>query len=427
MLIKKIKLSNFKCFDEVEVDLNDFNVLVGANASGKSNFLQAFKFLNDIQEYGLENAVSLQGGGDYLKNFNSEKNLVSLSFEILPLKNLFFFEGGRTPMHAIVLQKREITYEINLEVKDDKYRVINESLKIIGDIKEIEITKEILRESSSTLYDFVFECINSNGQIKVLTSEPKEIKLTKDNSISITPNMLSYLLNSKNEADLREKIPSHKSLLDYYNYPLKNIFSLQMYRFDNRIFRNASSVFGKAELEENGENIAIVIKKILENDEEKRRFINVVRDILPFILDFEVEEIYNRSLIFKALEVYHKKYVPSMLLSDGTITIIIMIVALFFEKKQMAIFEEPEHGIHPALIAKLMNLFYEASHDKQILITTHNPEVVKHTQLKDLLLISRKENGSSTIVRPNNSQAVHTFLDNELGIDEIFTQNLLDV
>lgn len=37
MQIKKIKVSNFKSFDEVEIELGRFNVLIGANASGKSN------------------------------------------------------------------------------------------------------------------------------------------------------------------------------------------------------------------------------------------------------------------------------------------------------------------------------------------------------------------------------------------------------
>lgn len=49
MAIKKIKIANFKSFKDVEVELGRFNVLIGANASGKSNFVQVFKFLRDIK------------------------------------------------------------------------------------------------------------------------------------------------------------------------------------------------------------------------------------------------------------------------------------------------------------------------------------------------------------------------------------------
>lgn len=82
MLIKKIRLKNFKNFKDAELELGDMNVLVGANASGKSNFLQALKFLKDIQEHGLENAISLQGGMEYLRNVNcGEEEAVEIEID----------------------------------------------------------------------------------------------------------------------------------------------------------------------------------------------------------------------------------------------------------------------------------------------------------------------------------------------------------
>ena len=44
MAIKSIRVKNFKSFKDVEVHLGNFNVLIGANASGKSNFIQVIKF-----------------------------------------------------------------------------------------------------------------------------------------------------------------------------------------------------------------------------------------------------------------------------------------------------------------------------------------------------------------------------------------------
>src|SRR3972149_11404679 len=70
MTIKTIKVKNFKSFKELQVDLGKFNVLIGANASGKSNFVQVFKFLRDIESHGLDNAISLQGGPEYLTSLN---------------------------------------------------------------------------------------------------------------------------------------------------------------------------------------------------------------------------------------------------------------------------------------------------------------------------------------------------------------------
>ncbi len=70
MAIKNIKIANFKSFKNLEVEFGRFNVLIGGNASGKSNFVQIFKFLRDIIDYGLDNAISMQGGIEYLRNIN---------------------------------------------------------------------------------------------------------------------------------------------------------------------------------------------------------------------------------------------------------------------------------------------------------------------------------------------------------------------
>lgn len=70
MGIKKIKVSNFKSFKDLEVELDQFNVFIGANAAGKSSFVQIFDFIRDIIQSGLRNAVSMQGGVEYLRNIN---------------------------------------------------------------------------------------------------------------------------------------------------------------------------------------------------------------------------------------------------------------------------------------------------------------------------------------------------------------------
>ena len=60
MKISNIEIKNFKSFKDVSAKLNDFNVVVGASASGKSNFIEAFKFLKDICE-DFENGIYSQG------------------------------------------------------------------------------------------------------------------------------------------------------------------------------------------------------------------------------------------------------------------------------------------------------------------------------------------------------------------------------
>lgn len=88
--------------------------------------------------------------------------------------------------------------------------------------------------------------------------------------------------------------------------------------------------------------------------------------------------------------------------------------------------EEPERNIHPYLISKVIEMMKDASSKKQITITTHNPEIVKYAGLKNILIVSREKSGFSTIYRPEEKKEVKTFLENEMGIEELYIQNLLE-
>jgi len=75
MLISRIELKNWRNFRSVDVELNERAFVVGPNASGKSNFLDVFKFLRDIakQGGGLQKAVSDRGGISKLRCLAARK------------------------------------------------------------------------------------------------------------------------------------------------------------------------------------------------------------------------------------------------------------------------------------------------------------------------------------------------------------------
>jgi len=89
------------------------------------------------------------------------------------------------------------------------------------------------------------------------------------------------------------------------------------------------------------------------------------------------------------------------------------------------VIEEPERNIHPYLISRLVEMLKDAARNKQIIITTHNPEMVKNANIDDILLISRDAEGFSRISRPASKQEIQDFLESEIGIEELFIQNLL--
>lgn len=233
---------------------------------------------------------------------------------------------------------------------------------------------------------------------------------------------------------LEEKLPPKTLLLQT---PLlfiptlavgKGFGEISVYDFDPKLPKRAVPITGKAELEEDGSNLALILENILENKERKRKFSNLIRDLLPFVEKVDTEKFADKSLLFKLRESYFKdEYLPASLISDGTINITALIIALYFDKKPLSIIEEPERNIHPHLISKIISMMKEASKDKQIIVTTHNPEVIRHAGVENIFLVSRDKEGFSIISRPADKDEVKTFLKNEIGIEELFIQDLLGV
>ena len=419
MSIKRIEVKNFKSFKELKIDLGKFNVVIGANASGKSNFVRIFEFLRDITSSGLDNAISMQGGVEYLRNMNIG---ASEPLSIKAVSDKEFRWGLETKAGLTGMKTYKTTYEFTLRFnkRGSGFRIVKDELiqkckffRLERKGKKI-VEKEILGEGEILIS-------RSNGRINIDLNIPPKLSLKKED---IFPPFLR-----------EEELPKHTLLLEYFFIPplipLKGIFSeISIYDFDPKLPKKATPITGKAELEEDGSNLSIILKNITGDREKRRKLFNLVKDLLPFVEDVDVEKFADKSLLFKLKESYFKtQYLPASLISDGTINMTALIVALYFEEKPFVIIEEPERNIHPSLISKVVEMMKDASQTqkKQVVVTTHNPEFVKYAGLENLLLVSRDEDGFSTISRPADKEEVKTFLKNDIGIEELYIQNLLEV
>lgn len=86
MNITHIRLRNWRNFLTVDVPLADTAYMLGANASGKSNFLDVFRFLRDISKReggGLQKAVLDRGGMSKLRCLHARRPQVSIEVNIV--------------------------------------------------------------------------------------------------------------------------------------------------------------------------------------------------------------------------------------------------------------------------------------------------------------------------------------------------------
>ena len=83
-----IEIQGYKSIKEQRIDFKKINILIGANGSGKSNFLSFFEFLKNLYQQNLQEYVALRGGVDkFLHNGRKITNEISFKVEFDNSKN----------------------------------------------------------------------------------------------------------------------------------------------------------------------------------------------------------------------------------------------------------------------------------------------------------------------------------------------------
>jgi predicted ATPase len=115
-------------------------------------------------------------------------------------------------------------------------------------------------------------------------------------------------------------------------------------------------------------------------------------------------------------------------LSDGTLRTCEIILELLSLNRSVLWIEEPESGIHPGLLDELLGVIESYSRDRQVVMATHSPYVVRRCDPADIRLVERV--GDSTRVRGlavHEVERVEAYLNDEGSLDEyIFATTELD-
>ena len=123
MRLTQLRARNFKSFRDISVDVRPLNVILGANASGKSNLLSLITFLRNIAHEGLEDAISMESGSlSLLQNIRSEAG-----------RDAHIGFTARLPDEWVAASAREpkLTYDL---------RVSGSPLTITSETAELEVT-----------------------------------------------------------------------------------------------------------------------------------------------------------------------------------------------------------------------------------------------------------------------------------------------
>lgn len=432
MAIRRLKVSNFRSFNELDVELGDFNVLIGANASGKSNFVEIFRFLRDIRKEGLRDAIALQGGSRYVRNLliGSTKPLSIDVTDMLGVELIVLPTHEEEKRHHVRVNEMNYGFSLNLPTNGrgahadnwsiERDRIVRDfsvyscgsckengasAEKLIGTLefsawREDDVLNRLYRGDSSLI-----NLINQKEGVGNFDSDwfPKE-------SLLLESRLFTYLLTGA------------------IGPPFSTIRDPGIFRTDTRASRQTQPMRASATLTESASNLAPILDRILSDGAQRKTFLNLVRYLLPFISDVGIENLTDESSLLYVKETFtDETQLYAGLQSEGTIAAIALVVALYFEENPLLIFEDPDRGMHPKLMFRMVEMMKEVSKEKQIIVTTHHPEMVRYAGVENLLLVSRDEDGFSQISRPADKTMVKRFLGNDIGIDQLYVDDLLEV
>jgi predicted ATPase len=372
--ISRIQIQNLLSYgpEAPAIDLESLNVLIGPNACGKSNLIEAIDLLRACPK-DLTVPFRESGGIKEWLWKGAGNSLPSIKIETVVRHDLI----SKPLRHRIELS----------ENRGGRLKVLDEAL---------EETEK--REPSDSDVRVAYRYQRGNPVIGVLTDP--------DENGGPSPILKQKKLHGEHLFD-NQSILSQKKDIDHY--PAITWLGMEYDQID--IFREWSlgrhaparmpqpTDLPVGSLEENGRNLGLVFNSLFNQPELKSIILEKLREFNPFITDFRPEIYGNNLQIF-----LHEEGVgpiPATRLSDGTLRFLFLLAILLNpDPPSLTCIEEPELGMHPDMMPVIADLLVDASQRTQLIVTTHSVGLVDAlSETPEAVMVCEKEEGQTNIQR----------------------------
>ncbi len=341
--LRQVQIKNYKNLGRVVVDLEPFTVLVGPNGAGKSNFVDALAFVGESLSHSPGRALKSRGGSRIVSQWEREGSF--------GMRLLLGLAGESTA-----------DYAIEIEWDQEEYRIAREHC----------VVWERERESAA------FEVVR--GQFV------REISGVR---AQISQDRLALLTASATE--------EFRPVYDF-------LTTMRFYDIDPEPLGLLQTADSGESLEADGSNAAAVLKKIEEQEPDRYQRVCELLGLATGGIQ-KVRTVEERERI--ALE-FHQDIglqTPGMFygweMSEGTLRLLALLLAVYQPAKSSLIaIEEPEATVHPAMAEAVLQILLDASQDRQILITTHSPDILDAKELSDEQVRTVTAHRGHTVVAP---------------------------
>ncbi|NJD53119.1 MAG: recombinase RecF [Candidatus Methanoperedens sp.] len=433
--LKKVFIKNFKSLHDCEIDIGKMNVVVGANASGKSNLIEAFRLLKKI--YADKESFPFLEWWGY-------DNVVWQRKEELPIIIGLLFD----------IEGYDVYFETSFTGVGQKFQILREVLDIKGYVKFEKEGEWLLIIHDTDFIETIIRNLNGYksmhggfyGAKKTLKKEKNQLIKEKKIRVDIEQRLFDSIRNMSWEGRrLTEKKTLNLYMISHIVAPRRfgkdekseSITTLcpviydkeDGYHLEGPLFSYASTTilstlskqlilyplnirlmkvpqpFRREEIpKEDGSNIASVYHTIyLKEGKIPEEIYNPFSMIFPKI-DVRPHITDDGRVMIKFFEDGFELLPPNT--SDGFYKLLALLIAIYL-KPPLLIVDEIENSLHPSTLELILDTIKIG--DTQAIITTHSPVVVDMTELNNIILVEI-EQGESKFKRIKDPDKIREFL-----------------
>lgn len=334
--LENIELSGFKSIKSMDLKLNDLNVLIGANGSGKSNFISFFRLMSSINRKNLAHYSAYYGGAERFLHFGSKVT------EQIDIKLKLYCNFYQVTLRANQLDKFIFEKEICYFDKGyfDKERYDNKA--------------------------------HQYKTIQLSSADPFESGLPNPNKLTIDGHIARYI----------------DSWIVYHFHDTGDTAKVKK---TGEINDNYFLAFDAA-------NLAAFLYSIRQT-QEYRIIVDTIRRIAPFFEDFFLapQKENDRYIKLQWRQKGMDNIFDAYSLSDGTLRFICLATLLLQPESTLPstiLLDEPELGLHPDAIKILGAMIKMVAQKTQVIIATQSPELINEFSWQDIIVVEQIENES---------------------------------
>jgi predicted ATPase len=344
--LRRVHIRNYKSVGQATVDLRPLTIFVGPNGAGKSNFMDALAFVRECLVDSVELAFKNRGGISAVRR-----------------------RSGGHPTHI----------GVRLEMQLEDHALADYSFEVAAEKGErFSIARErcYVREFMGTSHSFEVK----HGEFV------KEISGIRSR---VAPDRLALFAASAT--------PEFRPVYDF-------LANMCFYSIVPSKLRELQAPDPGDLLKPDGRNAAAVLKRIEDEDPERyRRICSLLSAAVA-----GMQSAHHRTIgQFETVEFRQdigQKYpwtFEALNVSDGTLRMLGLLVAVYqLGPASVLGIEEPEATVHPAVTEQILEVLMDAARLRQILVTTHSPDLLDINEVDDNQLRIVTNPGNATVIAP---------------------------